>query len=42
MANASELMPFIHKWEGGYSNHPHDRGGETMYGITKSFMEDKI
>ena len=28
------------KSEGGYSNHPHDRGGETMYGITKSCMED--
>ena len=23
------------KYEGGYSNHPADRGGETMWGITK-------
>ena len=28
------------KSEGGYSNHPLDLGGETMRGITKSFMED--
>ena len=34
MANASELMPFIHKWEGGYSNHKNDKGGCTMKGVT--------
>ena len=28
------------KNEGGYSNHPSDNGGETMYGITKSVARE--
>lgn len=24
------------KWEGGWSNHPSDRGGKTMYGVTEA------
>lgn len=36
MAESEKLMPFIHKWEGGYSNHPNDKGGCTMKGITIS------
>ncbi|MEZ5997825.1 MAG: glycosyl hydrolase 108 family protein [Hyphomonas sp.] len=27
-------LAFCFKWEGGYSNHPNDRGGETNFGIT--------
>lgn len=27
-------LPFIYKWEGGRSNDPVDRGGDTMRGIT--------
>src|SRR5690554_607615 len=27
---------FTSKWEGGYSNHPSDPGGSTMYGITQA------
>lgn len=34
MANANKLKPFIRKWEGGYVNHPLDKGGETKWGIT--------
>ena len=34
MANAKLLVPIIKKWEGGYSNHPADSGGETNMGIT--------
>lgn len=29
-----DLIKFIKKWEGGFSNHPDDRGGATMAGIT--------
>jgi peptidoglycan LD-endopeptidase CwlK len=32
--NFSRIQPFIEKWEGGYSNHPADRGGPTNMGIT--------
>jgi peptidoglycan L-alanyl-D-glutamate endopeptidase CwlK len=28
------ILPFIEKWEGGYVNHPHDRGGPTNMGVT--------
>lgn len=34
MAKSEKLMPQIQKWEGGYANHPNDKGGCTMKGIT--------
>lgn len=34
MAKSELAMPHILKWEGGYSNHPKDKGGCTMKGIT--------
>lgn len=34
MACAELLVPFILQWEGGFSDHPADRGGATNRGIT--------
>lgn len=34
-----KIIGGIIKVEGGYVNNPHDRGGETKYGITKSVAE---
>ena len=34
MADARNLIGFIKKWEGGYVNHPLDKGGPTNMGIT--------
>lgn len=34
MANYKELIPFILRWEGGFSNRKSDRGGATNKGIT--------
>ena len=34
MAKAEILKPFILSWEGGYANHPNDRGGATNKGVT--------
>lgn len=34
MANINLLAPIIFRWEGGYSNHPSDKGGSTMMGVT--------
>lgn len=34
MANHKDLVPFILSWEGGYTNDPDDRGGETNMGVT--------
>lgn len=34
MANYKELVPFILKWEGGYTNNKNDAGGATNKGVT--------
>ncbi len=34
MAQIEVLAPFILSWEGGFSNHPADRGGTTNKGVT--------
>lgn len=34
MAKAELLQPFILRWEGGFSDHPADRGGATNKGVT--------
>lgn len=34
MAEVKLLVPKILKWEGGYVNHPNDKGGPTNKGIT--------
>lgn len=34
MADYKKLISFIKKWEGGWVNDPHDKGGATMSGIT--------
>jgi lysozyme family protein len=34
MAKSKLLIPYIQKWEGGWSNDPVDPGGATMKGIT--------
>jgi peptidoglycan L-alanyl-D-glutamate endopeptidase CwlK len=32
--NFAQVQPFIEKWEGGFVNHPRDKGGATNMGIT--------
>lgn len=34
MAKIEILAPFILSWEGGFSNHPNDKGGATNKGVT--------
>ena len=34
MADSKILQPFILSWEGGYGNHPADKGGPTNKGVT--------
>lgn len=34
MAKTELLVAFINKWEGGFSDHPADRGGATNRGVT--------
>lgn len=34
MAKSEILIPFIKSWEGGFVNHPNDKGGATNKGIT--------
>lgn len=33
-ASFERALLFVLRWEGGYSNHPADKGGETNFGIT--------
>ena len=34
MADYTKLIPIVKKWEGGYVNHPLDKGGATNSGVT--------
>lgn len=36
MADYRNIIPFIKRWEGGYVNHPNDKGGCTNMGVTIS------
>lgn len=36
MAYYGRLIPLILKWEGGFANHPNDKGGATNKGVTIS------
>ena len=38
-AKFESVIPVTLRFEGGYSNRKNDRGGETKYGITKSFYD---
>ncbi|MBM3210811.1 hypothetical protein FJZ33_01225 [Candidatus Poribacteria bacterium] len=38
MSNFDLAMQFVKIWEGGYSNHPNDRGGPTQFGITQAIF----
>src|ERR687894_2600279 len=40
MDRFSEIMQTVLKWEGGYVNNPHDRGGPTNYGITHKVLAE--
>lgn len=39
MDNFEKSLSFVFGNEGGYSNNPHDRGGETNLGITQSTLD---
>ena len=34
MARADILWPFVKSWEGGFADHPNDKGGPTNMGVT--------
>ena len=36
MADFKKANARTGKWEGGYSNHPNDKGGETVFGISRN------
>lgn len=40
MSRFDECLRFVLKWEGGYSDHPSDRGGKTNQGITQGVYDD--
>lgn len=35
----SKALEFALRWEGGYSNHPADKGGETNFGVTHAVYD---
>lgn len=37
-----KAINFIFKWEGEYSNDPHDKGGVTIYGISKKYHPKEV
>lgn len=40
--NFEKCLAEVLKHEGGYSDHPHDNGGATKYGITQKVMEEWV
>lgn len=42
MADFSPAHAPVAVWEGGYANHPHDRGGETLCGIARACHPDLV
>jgi len=40
MTTFDRAMKFVLRWEGGYSDHPSDPGGETNFGISKRAHPD--
>lgn len=38
--NFEKSLAITYKWEGGYSDHPADPGGKTMYGITHARYDE--
>lgn len=39
MADYNTVIPLTLKYEGGWSNHPNDTGGATMYGVSLAFAQ---
>lgn len=40
--NFLKAINFVLRWEGGYSNHPNDPGGLTIYGISSRSYPDAV
>lgn len=42
MKTVDEMIDAIIRREGGYVNHPADRGGPTRYGITMATLSEEL